>query len=148
MLKRLGLVSAISLMIATPALADSGACGSEPIAPAIPSAAEMGQKSPADAQKMKHQAFLDIRQWQGALKDYRGCLDGDVASIKRDRANAASQTKPDQDRINGFDAKIKADQQANDRSADDEERVVNDFNNLSTAFCARADTDKSSCPKS
>ena len=146
MLKKLGLAAAFSIAAAAPAWAQS-TCGAEPIPPVIPSAAEIGQKNPADAAKAKHQAFLDIKAWQTALKDYRGCLDSDENQNKRDRQNAASQSKPDQDRLKEIDTKIAADESANTSSTNDEERVVNDFHALSTAYCSRTDVDKSSCPK-
>jgi hypothetical protein len=146
MLKNLGLAAVISVMASAPAWADN-MCGDEPIPPAIPSAAEIGQKNPADAAKAKHQAFEDIKAWQGQLKDYRDCLDGDENSVKRDKQNAMSQSKPDQDKIKRLDGQVADDEKANSHSIDTEERVVNDFHALSVAFCSRADTDKSTCPK-
>lgn len=148
MLKTFGLAVAISLLAAAPALADTGTCGDEPIAPAIPSAAEMGQKPPADAARAKHQAFEDIRAWQGSLKDYRNCLDADENTIKRQRQDAATASKPDKDKIQKLDDQIAADERANAHSTDTEESVVNQFHALSTAFCSRPDTDKTTCPKS
>lgn len=147
MLKTLGLAAALAMMTA-PAFADSGTCGDEPIPPAIPSAAEIGQKAPADALKAKHQAFEDIKAWQLSLKDFRNCLDSDENQAKRDKQNALSQSKPDQDRIKSIQGQIDADEKANAHSTDTEERVVNDFHALSTAYCSRADVDKTSCPKS
>lgn len=147
MLKKLGLAAVLSVMATAPAWAELS-CGGEPIPPAIPSVAELGQMAPAAALKAKHQAFLDVTTWQkGGLKDYRSCLDADENQVKRDRANAASQSKPDQDRIKQYDGQIAADEKASQRSTDTEEHVVNDFKALSTAFCDRADVDKSSCPK-
>ena len=47
--------------------------------------------------------------------------------------------------------KIQADlaslNQAYGNSTDDEEKVVNEFNALSVAYCTRSDVDKASCPK-
>ena len=146
MLKKLGLAVAFSVAAAAPAWAES-ACGDAPIPPAIPTAAEIGQKSPIEAQKAKHQAFEDIKAWQASLKDYRGCLDSDQNGIKRQRQDAATQSKPDQDKIKKLDGEIAADDKAYTRSTNTEERVVNDFHALSVAFCARPDTDKASCPK-
>lgn len=147
MLKKLGLAAVISIVAAAPAWAQS-TCGGEPIPPAVPSVAELGQMAPAAAEKAKHQAFLDVTTWQKAgLKDFRSCLDADENQIKRDRANAASQSKPDKDKMKRLDDQIADDEKANTRSTDTEEHVVNDFHALSTAFCARADVDKASCPK-
>lgn len=148
MLKKLSLAAAMSFAMAAPAFADSE-CGDEPIPPAIPSAAEIGQMAPAAALKAKHQSFVDLTTWQKtALKDYRDCLDADENKTKRDRMDAASQSKPDQDRLKRLDGQIAGDEQASSHSVDTEERLVNDWHALSTAFCSRADVDKASCPKS
>ncbi len=147
MLKHWGLALTIAVLATAPAWAEN-TCGFEPIAPAIPSAAEIGQKSPADAMKAKHNAFEDIKTWQASLKDYRGCLDSDSAQSKRQLQDAQSQSKPDQDKIKRLQDQIAADGKAYDRSTDTEEKIVNDFHALSTAYCARQDTDKTSCPKS
>jgi hypothetical protein len=147
MLKQLGLVAAFSLMASSAAWADPGACGDEPIPPAIPSVADIGQRPPVDAQKAKHQAFEDIRSWQAALKDYRNCLDSDQNSTKRQVQDAQGQTKPDKDKITKLQGEIAADAKGYDHSTDTEEKIVNDFHSLSVAYCARGDVDKSSCPK-
>lgn len=147
MLKKLGLAAVISVVVVAPAWAQSS-CGGEPIPPAIPSVAELGQMTPAAALKAKHQAFVDVTTWQkGGLKDYRSCLEADENQIKRDHATAASTSKPDQDKLKRLDGQIADDEKANQRSADTEEHVVNDFHALSTAFCERTDVDKASCPK-
>ena len=147
MLKKLGLAAVISVVAAAPAWAESS-CGGEPIPPDVPSVAALGQMSPADAQKAKHQAFLDVTTWQkNGLKDYRSCLDADENQIKRDLGNAKSQSKPDQDKIKRLGGQIADDEKASQHSTDTEEHVVNDFHALSTAFCARPDVDKTSCPK-
>jgi predicted outer membrane protein len=146
MLKKFGLVAALSIMAAAPALAQNS-CGDEPFPPALATAAEVGQKTPADAAKAKHQAFLDIKAWQGQLKDYRDCLDSTQSTVQRQLKDAQTATKPDQDKIKGLQAQIDAAKQAYARSTDSEERVVNDFHALSTAFCSRTDVDKTTCPK-
>ncbi len=136
------------MMAVAPAWADPGTCGDEPIAPAIPSVADIGQRPPVDAQKAKHQAFEDIKAWQIALKDYRNCLDSDQNGLKRQLQDAQTQSKPDQDKIKRLQEEIAADNKAYDRTTNTEEKIVNDFHALSTAYCARSDTDKTSCPKS
>jgi len=148
MLKHWGLAAAISIMAAAPAWAQSTPCGDEPIPPAVPSAAEMGLKNPGDALKAKHQAFLDIKAWQAALKDYRDCLDADEGKNKREKHDAMTQSKPDQDKIKRLQGQIDANEHAYAVTKDTEERVVNDFHALTVAFCSRTDVDKTSCPKS
>jgi hypothetical protein len=146
MLKNLGLAAVMSVMVAAPAWAE-GQCGDEPIPPAIPSAADIGMKSPADAAKMRHQAFLDVKAWQQSANDYRACLDADATQAKRDLVSAQSQSKPDQDKIKRLQAQIAADDAASNKR-DTEESLVNQFDALRTAYCARADVDRSACPKS
>jgi hypothetical protein len=146
MLKNLALAAVISVMATAPAWADN-ACGDEPIPPVIPGAAEIGLKNPTDAANMRHQAFMDIKAWQQSANDYRACLDSDENQTKRDLQNAQSQSKPDQDKIKRLQAQIAADEKASN-ARDTEERLVNAFNALRTAYCERSDVDKSSCPKS
>ncbi|MGB8363177.1 MAG: hypothetical protein ACLQUZ_11125 [Rhizomicrobium sp.] len=148
MLKKLGLAAAISIMATMPAWAQSDSCGDEPIAPAIPTAAEIGLKPPADALKAKHGAFLDIRAYQGSLKGYRDCLDSAKDTTTRKLQDAQTASKPDQDKIKSLQAQIDAINHAYDHSVDSEERVANDFHALSTAYCSRSDVDKATCPKS
>ncbi len=147
MLRKLGLAAAVSVMATMPAWAQSDNCGDEPIAPAIATAAEIGQKAPADAQTAKHGAFLDVRAYQVSLKSYRDCLDSATSAAKRKLQDAQSSAKPDQDTIKKLQGQIDAIQHAFDRSVDSEERVVNDFHALATAYCSRSDVDRASCPK-
>jgi hypothetical protein len=146
MLKKLSLAAVISVLAAAPAWAENS-CGAEPIAPDIPSAAAIGQMPAAQATSAKHQAFLDVKAWQQSENDYRKCLDSDASEVKRDLANAQGQSKPDKDKIKRLEDQIVADDKASN-SRDTEERVVNDYHALQTAFCSRGDVDKSSCPKS
>lgn len=148
MLSKIGLAAVISIMATMPAWAQMDACGDEPIPPALPTAAEIGQKAPLDAQKAKHGAFEDIRAWQGSLKGYRDCLDSSKAAATRALQDAQSAAKPDQDKIKKLQAQIDAANHAYDHTTDTEERLVNDFNALSTAYCTRSDVDKTTCPKS
>jgi hypothetical protein len=147
MLGKIGLALAISVLATMPAWAQSDLCGDEPIAPAIPTAAEIGQKTALEAQKAKHAAFMDIKAYQGSLKGYRDCLDSAKAKTARDMQDAQSASKPDKDKIAKLKGQIDATQHAYDQSVDSEERIVNDFHALSTAYCARSDVDRASCPK-
>jgi hypothetical protein len=148
MLSKLGLAAAISVMAIMPAWAQTDSCGDEPIPPAIPTAADIGQKTPEDALAAKHGAFEDIKAWQGSLKSYRDCLNSTVDTKTREKQSAAQATKPDQDKIAKIQGEIDAVNHAYDHSTDTEEKVVNDFHALSTAFCARDDVDRATCPKS
>lgn len=122
-------------------------CSAEPIAPLIPTAAEMKQKAPAAAEAAKHQAFVDIRRWQGELKSFRDCLTATVQADNRQIGENSRSSKPDPDKIKSLQKEIEAVNHAYDASTDEEERTVNDFNAASVAYCTRNDVDKASCPK-
>jgi len=122
-------------------------CGQEPIGPQIPKPAEIAQMTPAAADSAKHAAFNDIRQWQGALKSYRDCLDATVATDKRKISEAQRGDKPDNDKIGKLNQEIASTNHDYDQSTNDEELVVNSWNALSVAYCGRTDVDKSTCPK-
>lgn len=143
MFRRLILAAAALGMTTTGALAES--CGSAPIAPVLPTAADINAKTSAAADAAKHDAFMEIRNWQNDLKDYRACLVN--VSNQAKRTISGLEGEKDKDKI----AAIKADAaRANhnyDDSVDMEERVVNEFHAVQAAYCARKDVDKSSCPK-
>lgn len=129
--------------VAPPALAE--VCGSPPIAPALASAGDIKQKSAREAADAKHDAFVEIRNWQTDLKTYRACLVNIVNQNKRDLASL--DPAKDADKIKGVQNNAKAANFAYDKTVDMEERVVNEFHALQAAYCARTDVDKSSCPK-
>lgn len=139
--------AALLLMASTMAAAAQEMCGDLPIAPVIPSAADMAAKSSTDASAARHNAFGDIRRWQGALKSYRDCLVATINTDKRDLGEAQRETKPDKDKIAQFQHEITASDHGYDASVDQEEKVVNEFHAAQVAYCARKDVDVSTCPK-
>jgi hypothetical protein len=140
-------VGVLLLVASASGAAADNMCGDEPIAPAIPGAADIAKKSPVDAAAAKHTAFQDIRRWQTELKTYRDCLDATSNTDKREVGEAQRSSKPDKDKIADLQKEIAGDSHAYDATTDDEEKVVNDFNALSVAYCSRADVDRTSCPK-
>ena len=136
------------LMVSAGAAAAQEMCGDPPIAPVIPSAEEMRAKSAADAAAVRHNAFADVRHWQGALKSYRDCLNATIATDKRDAGEMVRSPKPDKDKIAKLNEEIAASNHAYDRSVDQEEKVVNEFHAAQVAYCSRKDVDVSTCPKS
>ncbi|HEX3653804.1 MAG TPA: hypothetical protein VHU18_13375 [Rhizomicrobium sp.] len=143
MFRRLILVAAAVGMTATGAHAES--CGSAPIAPALPTAADLNAKTAAAADAAKHDAFVEIRNWQNDLKDYRACLVNVSNGAKRQIAGLNADK--DKDKIAGLKADASRANHEYDDSVDMEERVVNEFHAVQAAYCARKDVDKSSCPK-
>ncbi|MBV8800048.1 MAG: hypothetical protein JOY77_09890 [Alphaproteobacteria bacterium] len=125
------------------ALAQS--CGSAPIAPALASATEIKQDSPAAAAAAKHDAFVEIKSWQDELKSYRACM----VSFGNEAKRQIPQLDPqkDADKLKRYQDQVKAADHAYDTSVDMEERVVNEFHAIQAAYCTRSDVDKSSCPK-
>jgi hypothetical protein len=146
MLGKIG-VALVALLVSCGGVAAQGMCGDPPIAPAIPSTADVAQKSPADASAAKHSAFGDIKSWQVALKSYRDCLNATADTDKRDLGEAQRSEKPDKDKIAKLQQGITDASHAWDASVDEEEKVVNEFHALQVAYCTRSDVDRSSCPK-
>ena len=137
------LAFAMAAVVCGPAFAQS--CGSPPIAPALPSVAEINQKSPADAAAAKHDGFIEIKNWQTELKTYRACVTN-MSSDDKKQIRAADPKK-DADKIHRLQDEVSAADHNYDATVDMEERVANEFHAIQAAFCARPDTDKSSCPK-
>jgi hypothetical protein len=143
MFMRLVLAAMAFGVTATGAAADS--CGSAPIAPAFATSADISTKSPAQAEAAKHDAFVEIRNWQNDLKDYRACL----VNVTNDAKRQISGLDPskDKDKIAGLQQTGNRASHGYDATVDMEERVVNEFHAIQAAYCARKDVDKSSCPK-
>ncbi|MGH6876034.1 MAG: hypothetical protein ACREHV_01515 [Rhizomicrobium sp.] len=146
MLTRLFIALAI-VALSSEGVAAQQMCGDPPIAPELPSVADMQQKSPAEAAAARNGAFADIKRWQGQLKSYRECLNATVDTDKRDLGEAQRADKPDTKKMTKLQQEITDAGHAWDASVDDEERVVNQWNAAGTAFCLRADTDHATCPK-
>lgn len=140
---RMGVLAIACTAMASPALAQS--CAGEPIAPAFASPADIQHAAPAAAAAAKHDAFVEIRNWQRDLKTFRDCLTGLTNMDKRKLPSL--DPKKDADQIAGLQAEAKAATHEFDATVDMEERVVNEFHALQAAYCARADVDRSSCPK-
>ena len=138
----------IALLASGGSAAAEQRCGDSPIAPVIPSPAEMRQKSPADAAAARHSAFMDIRRWQGSLKSYRDCLNATTDTDKREVSETQHSDKPDKDKIAKLQQEITGASQAFDASVDQEERVVNEFHAAQVAYCTRSDVVRATCPKS
>ena len=140
---RVGILAGLMVLVAAPALAQS--CGSPPIAPAMPSAASIKQKAPAAAAAAKHDAFLDIKNWQADLKNYRACVESERSQAKTELAGTdaskdAGKVKRLKDEIDGADHEY-------DTTVNAEEEVVNEFHEIQTAYCGRKDVDLATCPK-
>ncbi len=145
MLNKFGLAAVILAASAAPALADSNSCGSMPIPPAMPTAAEIAQKSPSDAEKAKHGAFLDIKNWQASLNDYRDCLNSLMTTDNQKIANL--DPSKDASKIAALQLESTNAATDHDNTVDTEERVVNEFHAVQAAYCMRKDVDQSTCPK-
>jgi len=143
-LKKLGLAAAVLVLSSAPAWAEIS-CGSIPFEPAMPSAADISSKSAADAATAVHDAFEDIKHWQGDLKTYRDCTD--KVSNQAQGAMASLDRVKDADKIKDLQAQKQEADHLYNQSIDREEKVVNQYHAAQTAYCMRSDADKSKCPK-
>jgi hypothetical protein len=143
MLGKFSLVAAVLSLTATSALAQS--CGTMPVAPDMPTAAEIMQKSPADAATTRHNAFLDVKNWQADLKTWRDCLD-QMSAQDKTHIQQADPSK-DTSKIAGWQADKTSNDNAYQQSANTEASVVSGFTAARTAYCSRKDVDLSTCPK-
>jgi len=143
MFGRLVFSIAVCAVAATPALAES--CAGEPVAPAFVSPADLQKQTPAQAEASKHDAFIEIKNWQRDLKSFRDCLTS-LSNEDRRQLTGLDPSK-DADKIAGLQRDAKMATHEFDRTVDLEEKVVNEFHAIQAAFCARKDVDKSSCPK-
>jgi hypothetical protein len=144
MLNRIGLAAVILAMSAAPALADN-TCGSMPIPPALPTGSDIGKMTPDAAESAKHQAFMDIKNWQANLNDYRDCLNS-LIDTDKEKMGQLDPTK-DSTKISNLQIEIDGATGAHDSSVDAEEKVVNEFHAIQAAFCMRSDVDRATCPK-
>jgi len=135
--------SLVLCVVTAPALAQS--CGSTPIAPALPSVAEIAKKPPTESAAAKHDAFAEIKNWQADLKTYRACVTNLSKQDKQQLATVDKDKKPE------LFSHLREEASASDRGYNDsvnmEETVVNEFHAIQAAYCARKDVDKASCPK-
>lgn len=137
------LAAAALTLLPLPVLAQS--CGTLPVRPAIAAPSVIkGQKSEAEAADARHQAFVQVKTWQDAVKPYRDCLNGIIAGDKKKMAQA--DAKKDADAIKQWKAEAAAADKAFNSSVDTEELIVNDFHAVQAAYCMRKDADASSCP--
>lgn len=144
MMFRFAAALAVLAVSAMPAMAQSS-CGSAPIAPAIPSASDIGKLAPDVASTTKHDAYTDVKKWQGDLKSYRDGLSAKTDQAKADMAEQTRNGKADKaaalkDQIDGYNKCF-------DSTVDTEQRVVGEYVAMSNAYCARSDVDRSTCPK-
>jgi hypothetical protein len=142
------MATTIFLLASTGVVAAQEMCGDLPIGPVIPSATDIAKKSAADAAAAQRGVFLDVKRWQGALKSYRDCLNATDNTDRRELGEAQrGGDKTDTKRSDKLTAEITDLRQAWNASADEEERVVNEFHAMQTAYCGRMDVDRASCPK-
>jgi hypothetical protein len=146
MLKALGF-GLLLLAASTGGAAADNMCGDDPIAPLIPSVADMKSKPPQEAASSRHSAFLEVRRWQGELKSYRQCLSATVSTDKRKLGEGQRSDKPDKTKLEKLQAEIEDTSRAFDSSVDEEESIVNDFHAAQVAYCTRSDVDRTPCPK-
>ncbi|HTT97930.1 MAG TPA: hypothetical protein VMF58_07760 [Rhizomicrobium sp.] len=144
MLSRISLASVFVLAMAAPAIA-ADACGDAPYAPAIDKPAAIASKSVDAARAELMDQYKEVKAYQGQLKDFRACLEGQDRQDKI--ALRAAQQKKDKDsEVARIQGQIDDRKKTYDATVDSETQVATDFNTLHTAHCAR-DTDTTVCPQ-
>jgi hypothetical protein len=126
------------MLLSAPAYADQ--CdASTPMAPAVPSPAEITAMSIPDAQTRLNSVFKDLHIYQAQLKDYRACLNAAMAQ-DQDKVNSAPAQKDPQvkkaaqDEYAAYSAKFNA-------TVDSEQALASSINADTKAHCARDTSD-------
>ncbi|MDE2182870.1 MAG: hypothetical protein KGJ78_07595 [Alphaproteobacteria bacterium] len=146
MMKSVCLAVAAVAVLSAPALADSS-CGSPPIAPAIPGAADLSGKTVEAGRAVVVDAYHQVKAYQAALKPYRDCLAAQESNLKQQiAAEETSGDKDAKDKVAAFTQQAQNAIDAQNKTVDTEGQVANDFNTLHTAQCVK-DTDPKICPK-
>lgn len=135
MLKRICLIGAV-LAMTSPALAET-TCGTIPPAPELPNAAALSGKTVEEVGAIKSDAIGQVHSYQDRLKSFRACLEAQrgvqntaIANAKDDAAK--KEPMAEIQRINA----------ANDKTVDDETKMVADWNAFAAAYCKVADCSK------
>ena len=121
------------LMIASPALADTS-CGTAPIPPAIPGAADLSGKTTDDAHTAVLNALKSVKAYQATLSTFRECLQTQANTQKA----AAAAAKDDKEK-KAAQEQMQITQAAYDKTGDTETQVVTDYSNVHTAYCKMGD---------
>lgn len=142
MFKRVCLIGAV-LVLASPALAQEG-CGNSPMAPAIPSASDLGGKTTDDAHSVVLSALKSVKAYQGTLATYRECLTTQANNQKPIIADA--KAAGDKDKAAAAQQKMDALQASYDKTVDTETEVVKEYMALHNGYCAMG-SGLAGCPK-
>jgi hypothetical protein len=122
------------------------ACGDAPYPPAIDKPAVLTGMTVEAARNELMGQYKEVKAYQGQLKDFRACLEGQERQDKI-ALRAAQQKKKDKDsEVAEVQGRIDDRKKIYDSTVDSETQIATDFNTLHTAHCAR-DTDTSVCPQ-
>ncbi len=141
---RFGITLAVLALSGVPALAQSP-CGNAPVPPALATTAELNAQAPDAAKATKHDAFVDVKKWQGDLKSYRDGLTANADAAKARLLDATREGK--KDKIAAAQGEVDTYNKCFDSTVDTEQRVVGEYVTLQNTYCKRGDVDKSTCPK-
>ncbi|HEX2591438.1 MAG TPA: hypothetical protein VHL34_08070 [Rhizomicrobium sp.] len=138
MLIRVGLGIFALAMLSAPAYADDR-CGSAPIQPAVPTAAEITAMSIPDGQTKLNGVFKDLHIYQAQLKTYRDCVNTAMNNDQQMMNSAPAQKDADVKKRTADDYAANA-QKYND-SVDAEKQLAEQINAAAKAHCARDTSD-------
>ncbi|HEY1709281.1 MAG TPA: hypothetical protein VGG10_13525 [Rhizomicrobium sp.] len=139
MLIRAGLGVFALMLLSAPAFAANQCDASTPMAPAVPTPAQITAMSIPDAQNKLNEVYKDLHLYQAQLKDYRACLSA-AMNQDQDKVNSAPAQKDPtikkaaQDEYADYTAKFNA-------TVDSEQSLASQINADAKAHCARDTTD-------
>ena len=143
MLKLFATAAVLCCAMAAPAFAD--ACGDAPYPPAIDKPAKITPMTIEAARADVMDQYKEVKAYQGQLKDYRACLDGQSRTDQL-AMRAAQQKKDGEADVARLKQQVEDRKKIYDATVDSETQVATDFNTLHMAHCTR-DTDPMICPK-
>jgi hypothetical protein len=143
MLNRVCLAAAVAVFVAAPAFA-ADMCGSTPVAPAIPGAADLTGKTTDDAHKVALDALKNVKIFQASLQPFYNCIE--TQSTANKTALTDAQSKSDKAKVaelQDAEATLQKNYQA---TLATEKLVVGDYMTLHDAYCKMGDG-LAGCPK-
>lgn len=143
MMKQVCMAALLAAMSAPAFAADD--CGSLPIPPVIPTAAEITAKPLEIARKDVFDTYHLVKTYQGANETYRSCL---VRMSKQDEAALGDAKAKGEDAIvKSIAARMDDREVVYKRTFASEDLIARDFNTMRMAHCGRGDTDPKVCPQ-
>jgi hypothetical protein len=143
MLKSVFLAATVAVFAAVPAFAVD-ACGSGPVAPAIPTVSDISGKTPEDAHTIKLDALKNVRIYQAALQPYYNCVE--TKTTQSNTAIAEAKKKNDNAKVAALQDDAATLQKNYQQTLATEKQVVADYMALHEGYC-KMGVGLAGCPK-